>query len=130
MALTAKWLKTAQQAVNEDPAFRALGSVDVNMGIKVASNAFIVTFTGFSCHDVRKTKVSDLRDADFVIEMTQDRWDQFVGGRTSGKGATLVEVDLVESVVNAAGPRKKLDFLRYHGSLQAFLDAGAHAQAA
>ena len=127
MALTAKWLKAAASAVNEDPAFRDLGSVDVAMGIKVASNAFIVTFSGFSCHDVKKVKVSELRDADFVVEMNDKQWEKFLKGRKSGKGLTLTELDHVESVVKAGNPRDRLDYLRYHLSLQAFLDAGAKA---
>ncbi len=127
MALTARWLKTAQNAINDDPAFRKLGSIDAKMGIKVAGAAFIVTFGGFSCHEVRKCKVSDLRDADFVVEMSQREWDEFVQERASGRGATLVELDNVGAVVRAISPRKKLDFLRYHTSLQAFIDAGARA---
>ena len=127
MTLTAKWLKTAQKAINDDPAFRALGSVDATMGIKVASAAFLVTFGGFTCHDVQKVKVADLRDADFVVGMSQSQWDAFLEGRSSGKGVTLAEVDNVDGVVTAVNPRKKLDFLRYHISLQAFIDAGARA---
>jgi len=129
VALTAKWLKTAQNAINGDPAFRALGSVDVEMGIKVGSAAFLVTFGGFTCHDVRKIKVAQLRDADFVVEMSQDGWDSFLEGRTTGTGATLAELDNVDGVVKAINPRKKLDFLRYHLSVQAFIDAGARAEA-
>ncbi len=129
MALTAKWLKTAQNAVNDDPAFRALGSIDVNMGIKVGSAAFLVTFGGFSCHDVRKIRVAELRDADFVVEMSQKQWDAFLKGRTSGKGVTLAELDNVDGVIKAINPRKNLDFLRYHLSVQAFIDAGAGAEA-
>ena len=127
MSLTAKWLKTAQNAVNEDPAFRALGSVDVALGIKVASAAFIVTFGGFSCHEVKKVKVSELRDADFIVEMTEKQWEAFLDGRRSGKGATLTELDQVEPVIKAGNPRDRLGYLRYHLSLQAFLDAGAQA---
>lgn len=127
MALTAKWLKTAQTAVNDDPAFRKLGSIDVAVGIKVAGSAFIVTFSGFSCHGVSKVKVSELRDADVVVEMTQAQWDAFLAGRKSGKGVTLTELDQVESVIKAGSPRDRLDYLRYHLSLQAFFDAGALA---
>lgn len=127
MTLTAKWLKGAQHAVNEDPAFRKLGSIDVAMGIKVGGSAFIVEFGGFSCHDVRKVKVSELRDADFVVTMTQAQWDGFLTGRRTGAGKTLVELDEVDPVITCGNPRDRLDFLRYHTSLQAFLDAGARA---
>ena len=97
------------------------------MGIKVGSAAFLVTFAGFSCHGVRKIRVAELRDADFVVEMSQKSWDSFLKGRTSGKGVTLAELDNVDGVIKAINPRKNLDFLRYHLSLQAFIDAGARA---
>ena len=124
---SAKWLRTAQSAVNDDPGFRDLGSIDTNMAIKVGRSAYLVRFEGFSCHGVSKIAVKDLRDADFVVEMTQDAWDRFIAGRQSGDGPTLSEIDTVEGIVKAENPRKRLDFYRYHVSLQAFLDAGAAA---
>jgi hypothetical protein len=124
--LSAKWLKKAQSSVNEDPAFKKLGYVDTNMALKVGRSTFLVNFEGFSCHGVQKVSTQDLREADFLVEMSQAAWDKFLAGRRSGDGPTLAELDTIEGVVKA-DPRKKLDFLRYHVSLQAFLDAGALA---
>ena len=124
---SAKWLKSAQSAVNSDPAFRELGSIDTDMAIKVGRAAYLVRFEGFSCHGVSKIAAKDLRDANFVVEMSQDAWDQFVAGRRQGDGPTLSELDTVQGVVKTENPRQRLDFLRYHVSLQAFLDAGAAA---
>jgi hypothetical protein len=67
-----------------------------------------------------------VREADFVVEMSQVTWDKFLAGRRDGDGLTLAELDTIEGIVTA-DPRKKLDFYRYHVSLQAFLDAGALA---
>jgi hypothetical protein len=125
--LTARWLRKAQSCVNEDPAFRKLGSVDTTWAIKVGASAYLISFRGFSCHGVRKIAARDLRDADFLVEMTSEAWSQFIDGRRSGSGPTLTELDTVEGVVRTDNPRKKLDFLRYHLSVQAFLDAGARA---
>jgi hypothetical protein len=125
--LTAKWLKQAQQTVNGDPAFKKLGTIDTNMALKIGRAAFLVNFAGFSCHDVKKIAAKDLRDADFVIEMNQDLWDRFLAGRRRGDGVTLTELDTTDAVVKSDDPRKKLEFFRYHVSLQAFLDAGARA---
>ena len=69
----------------------------------------------------------DLRDADFIVEMTADQWDALPRGRRSGNGRTLVDIDTTDEVVKAINPRKKLDFLRFHTSLQAFFDAGVRA---
>ena len=62
--------------------------------------------------------------------MSADQWDRFLDGRRSGNGRTLVEIDTTDDVVKAINPRKKLDFLRYHTSLQAFFDAGVRADVA
>ncbi|MCP5184219.1 MAG: hypothetical protein H6993_09670 [Pseudomonadales bacterium] len=125
--LSVKWLKQAQRVVNEDPEFRKLGYVDTNMGLKVGRGAYLVIFSGFSCHGVHKLDGKDLRDADYVVEMTPAAWERFVEGRRTGAGPTLVELDQTDCVIKAENPRRKLDFLRYHVSLQAFLDAGAAA---
>ncbi len=124
---SAKWLKNAQASVNEDPAFRKLGSVDTSMALKVGQTAYLIDFAGFSCHGVRKLGAKDYRDADFLVEMSADAWDRFLSGRRAGNGPTLAELDTVEGVIKADNPRKKLDFLRYQVSIQAFLDAGAAA---
>ena len=73
--------------------------------------------------------MGDTRDADFIVDMSPDQWRRFLDGRRSGKGRTLAELDTTDGVVKAATPRRKLDFLRFHTSLQAFFDAGAKAAA-
>ena len=125
--LSETWLKKAQSAVNADPSFRKRGSIDVKMAVKNDKSTYLVTFGGFSCHDVRTMTDAGLRDADFAIDMSADQWERFLQGRRNGNGCTLVDIDTTDDVVKAINPRKKLDFLRYHTSLQAFFDAGARA---
>jgi len=125
--LSEAWLKKAQSAVNADPSFRKRGSIDVKMAVKSDKSTYLVTFGGFSCHDVRTMTDAGLRDADFAIDMSDDKWERFLQGRRSGSGRTLVDIDTTDDIVKAINPRKKLDFLRYHTSLQAFFDAGARA---
>lgn len=127
---SAGWFKQAQTAVNADPTFRKRGSVDVKMGVKVGNGCVLVTFAGFSCHGVEDLKPTDTRDADFMVELTPDQWQRFVEGRRSPQGRTLAQIDVTENVVKAATPRRKLDFLRFHTSLQAFFDAGVKASSA
>jgi hypothetical protein len=127
MTLTAEWLQTAQARVNADPKFRKLGSIDVAMVVHVGSSACLVTFGGFSCHGVAQITPQQMRDADFTVTMSPESWDKFVAGRRSGTGRTLLDIDSTDGVVTAVNPRKKLDFLRCHTSLQAFFDAGATA---
>jgi hypothetical protein len=121
---TLEWLQKARAAVNADPAFRKRGSIDVKMGVHAGDSTFLVTFAGFSCHGVETMPRKDLRDADFIIDMNAEQWDRFLTGRRSGTGRTLIDVDTTDGVVKAQTPRKRLDFLRYHTSIQAFFDAG------
>lgn len=127
--LSAKKLKQAQSAVNSDPDFRHLGNVDVKMVIKVGKLMYLIAFEGFKCDTVRKISAKEVRDTDFVIEMSAAQWDQFITGCQSGVGATLAQLDRSDYIVKAADPRKKLEFLRYHTSLQAFFEAYATLEA-
>jgi len=127
--LSVKWLKKAQSIVNADSSFRKRGSIDVKMGVRIGKATYLVTFAGFSCHDVHKLNDNDLRDADFIVEMSADQWDRFLAGRRAGNGRTLADLDTTDGVVKTVNPRKKLEFLRFHTSLQAFFDAGANADA-
>ena len=124
------WFKHAQAAVNADPGFRKRGSIDVKMGVKVGGSCVLVTFAGFSCHGVADLAPNDTRDADFMIEMTADQWQRFLEGRRSAQGRTLAQIDATDNLVKSLTPRKKLEFLRFHTSLQAFFDAGVQANAA
>ena len=124
--ITGDWLDRARARVNADPKFRKRGSIDTTMGLKVGGDAFLVSFAAFGCTEVR-TQASDLRDADFVIEMSADQWQRYLAARRAGTGRTLAELDTTDGIVKAQSPRKKLDFLRYHTSLQAFFDAGTVA---
>ena len=122
--LSLRKLKKAQQAVNDDSHFRHLGNVDVKMGVKVGKPTFLVSFEGFTCHSVEKIAANELRESDFLIEMDSDQWSRYIKGCQSGSGGNLAQFDASEYVVKA-DPRMKLDFLRYHTSIQAFFEAYA-----
>lgn len=122
-----EWLQEAQTRVNADRGFRKRGSIDVVVGVKGGDRAWLVTFAAFSCHGVREIAAHELRDASIVIDMKPDLWQRFIAGRKSGDGRTLVDLDATDGIVTSSNPRKKLDFFRYHTSLQAFFDAGAAA---
>lgn len=125
--LSQQWLQRARAAVNADPDFRRRGSIDVTMALRSAGATYLVTFAGFTCHDVRTVAEGDARSAAFTIAMSPDRWDRFLEGRRTGAGRTLLDIDTTDGVISAPQPRKKLEFLRFHTSLQAFFDAGAAA---
>ena len=75
--LNLKKLRQAQQVVNSDPHFRSLGNVDIKLGLKVGGSAFLITFSGFTCHQVEKINSTRFREADCLIEMNGEQWDSF-----------------------------------------------------
>lgn len=123
MALSITRLKSAQSAVNASDAFRALGSVDVKVVLASGKSAFLATFRAFACADVRRIDAAEIRDGDFMIEMTPGEWRDYLAERQAGDEKSLAELDLERGIVKAADPRRKQDFFRYHQSLQLFVDA-------
>jgi len=122
--ISLKWLEDAQARVNADRGFRKRGTIDAQVGVACGADAFLVSFDAFACQRVRALDKNDLRDADFVLEMSPDRWERFLAERRAGDGRTLLELDVTDAIVHAANPRKRLEFLRVHTSVQAFFDAG------
>lgn len=118
------WLEAAAAAVNEDPAFRKLGSVDLTLGLKAGRVVRIVTFEAFGVADIATAEDSALRDCEVVIEMTPREWTNYLRRRAKRNGPSLVALDLDRGIVHAADPLNRLKFERYHLSLQALIDQG------
>ena len=123
------WLPTAQAALNEDPAFRKLGSTDLVLGLKSGRAVRRVVFEAFEIASVDETDEAALRDCELVIEMTPREWTNYLRRRAKGTGPSLVSLNLDREIVRAANPMDGLKFDRYHLSLQALVDQGARLAA-
>jgi len=119
--LNLKKLRQAQQVVNSDPDFRSLGNVDIKLGLKVDGSAFLITFSGFTCHQVEKINSTRFREADCLIEMKGEQWNELSNDLNSSEGLGLLGVDAREGMVTGINPRKKMDLFRYLTSVEAFL---------
>ena len=119
------WLPGAQAALNQDPAFRKLGSTDLVLGLKSGRTVRRVVFQAFEIAAVDAMDEAALRDCELVIEMTPREWTNYLRRRAKGTGPTLVGLDLDRDIVSAANPLNRLKFDRYHLSLQALVDQGA-----
>tara|TARA_B100001559_G_scaffold319798_1_gene330097 strand:+ start:819 stop:1217 length:399 start_codon:yes stop_codon:yes gene_type:complete len=119
--LNLKKLRQAQQVVNSDPDFRSLGNIDIKLGLKVDGSAFLITFSGFTCHQVEKINSTRFREADCLIEMKGEQWNELSNDLNSSEGLGLLGVDAWEGMVTGINPRKKMDLYRYLTSVEAFL---------
>ncbi len=117
------WLEDACTSLNEDSAYRALGSTDVKVGFAIGGVRKLVVFEAFKIGGVRD--LSDARDADLIVRMSVRDWNAYLRKRKKGTGPSLLSLDLDQHVVEAANPLKKVMFERYNTSLQAFIDRGA-----
>ena len=125
------WFEALQRLVNDDPAYRQIGTVDAAMGVKVADSVYIVTFEAFACRAVRAGNDYDLINVDFFIEMAPPAWRAMLenikanGGAEAGQ--TLVSLDMIHEISNnATGDQLRADlFFRYNQSLQHFFDLSA-----
>jgi len=123
------WLEKAQQTLNEDPAFRKLGSADVVLGTDVGDEARLVTFEAFEVTDTSVVQRAGLRDAEIVIQMSPRNWNAWLRRRAKGNGPTLLSLDLEDGVVSSSSPLGKLKLERYNLTLQAFIDEGGRIAA-
>ena len=119
------WLPGAQAALNDDPAFRKLGSTDLVLGLKSGRAVRRVVFEAFEIASVDETDETALRDCELVIEMSPREWTNYLRRRAKGTGPTLMSLDLDRDIVRASNPLDQLKFDRYHLSLQALVDQGA-----
>ena len=125
------WFEELRRMVNDDPAYRQIGTVDASMGIKIGDEVFVITFEAFDCSGVRAGNEYDLINVDFFIEMEWDAWKTMLedikanGG--AGAGQTLVSLDMLNEIsTNATGDQLRADmFFRYNQSLQHFFDLSA-----
>ncbi len=126
------WFEELQRLVNDDPAYRQIGTVDASMGVKVGDEVIVVTFEAFECSSVRSGNEYDLINVDFFIEMESDAWRAMLeniranGGAEAGQ--TLVSLDMLNEIsTNATGDQLRADmFFRYNQSLQHFFDLSAN----
>lgn len=118
--LTLKTLKDAMKQVNQNGSLRALGSCDTTMGIKAGKKCYNVIFSAFEISDVQEISEEDLRDLDFYFEMSRADWESFIANQASEAPVGVNELDLLEDVVKSRDARGKLNFTRYHRSVQHF----------
>ncbi len=126
------WFEALRGLVNEDPGYRQFGTVDADMGVKVADEVYVITFEAFECKSVRTGNEYDLINVDFFIEMDSDAWRAMLenikdnGGAEAGQ--TLVSLDMIHEISNnATGDQLRADlFFRYNQSLQHFFDLSAN----
>jgi hypothetical protein len=128
-----EWLQAVAQIVGADDGYRKYGRFDAIVGLRVGDLLYSVTFDVFDIKDIHETSEEELRDADFVLEMSYAQWIDLIENiQQHGKADlehTLNSLDLrlPDGLArNTTGDGYRHDkFFRFNESLQRFFDDSA-----
>lgn len=128
---SAEWFNAIKDIVNNDPAFRQLGTVDSVIGVRAGSKIYELTFEAFECIGVREAGENDLRDMDFWLEQSPAQWQEMLDNIKKHGAAdlshTLNTIDLSrpDGFAQSHDGYRRDAFYRFNQSIQDFFDASA-----
>ena len=122
------WTTAAMESVNSDPAFKLLGSADIDIVLQSGKYKRRVCFRDFGVESVDDCSEENLVDEGLVISMPTVSWNSYLHKRRIGVGPSLQSLNLEKSVVHAKNAMSQCHFDRVHRSIQAFIDCGARAK--
>ena len=126
-----QWFDAVRELVNNDEAFRRLGTVDARIGVKVGGQLFELTFEAFECVAVREIGENDLRDLDFWLEQSPEEWRDMIENIKQHGSADLthtlntIDLTIPEGFARSYDGYRRDAFYRFNQSLQHFFDSSA-----
>lgn len=126
-----EWFNALKDLVNNDPAFRALGTIDSVIGVKVGNKIFELTFDAFECTVVREASEDDLREMDFWLEQPYDKWREMIENiKLNGKAdlthtLNTIDLSMPEGFAQAHDGYRRDAFYRFNQSIQDYFNAAA-----
>jgi hypothetical protein len=126
-----EWFEAVRDLVNQDEAFRRLGTVDARVGVKVGDKTYELTFEAFECAGVRQIGQEELRDCDFWLEQEPEAWKEMISNIQENGQAdlshTLNTIDLSrpDGFARSNDGYRRDAFYRFNQSLQHFFDSSA-----
>lgn len=126
-----EWFNAIKDIVNNDPAFRQLGTVDATVGVKAGSKIYELTFEAFECTGVREINENQLRDLDFWMEQPFDKWQEMIENIKKNGHADLshtlntIDLSMPEGLARSHDGYRRDAFYRFNQSLQDFFNAAA-----
>lgn len=129
-----EWFKAVADLVNQDEAYRKLGTCDARVGVQVGERMFEIDFEAFEVTDVKELDATTPRDLDFTLVLPYDRWKEMLENIKQNGHAdlshTLNSIDLAAADEFARGDdyyRRDL-FYRFNQSFQNFFDMSARVE--
>ena len=126
-----EWFEAVREIVNQDEAFRRLGTIDAKVGIKVGDKIYELDFEAFECTGVREISEADLRDVDFWLEQSPEQWKEMLENIKQNGAADLqhtlntLDLNMPEGFAKSYDGYRRDLFYRFNQSLQHFFDASS-----
>ena len=126
-----EWFNAIKDLVNQDPAFRQLGTIDCVVGAKIGTKIYEITFEAFECTNVKEASENDLRDMDFWLEQPYDNWKDMIENIKKHGAADLshtmntIDLSLPEGFARSHDGYRRDAFYRFNQSIQDFFNASA-----
>jgi hypothetical protein len=126
-----EWFDAVKSIVNEDEAFRRLGTVDTKVGVKVGNALYELDFEAFECLGAHEISEDELHDVDFWLEMDAAGWKELIANIKEHGGADLHHTLNTLDLSDPQGFARSYDgyrrdaFYRFNQSLQHFFDSSA-----
>lgn len=126
-----EWFEAIRALVNQDEAFRRLGTIDAKVGVKVGDKLYQLDFEAFECAGVREIQESDLRDVDFWLEQSPEQWREMLENIKQNGAADLkhtlntLDLNMPEGFARSYDGYRRDAFYRFNQSLQHFFDTSA-----
>lgn len=134
---SAQWFwRLATHMASEQTAFRALGSIDCVMVVKVdgasGEELYEIVFDGFEVRSIRRiARLADAAPGHFVLEASLETWREMIENIRANGGPdlahTLNYLTFPDYPMRVTGPDQlEVDaFYRYNESLQRFFNGAA-----
>jgi hypothetical protein len=126
-----EWFEAVKNIVNNDEAFRRLGTIDTTVGVKVGDKIYQLTFEAFECAEVKEIAERDLRDVDFWLEQPYEGWKEMLQNIKEKGAADLdhtlntIDLNMPEGFARSYDGYRRDAFYRFNQSLQDFFNASA-----
>ena len=126
-----EWFDAIKDIVNNDPAFRQLGTIDATVGVKVGNKLYELKFEAFECTGVREVSENAMRDMDFWLEQPYDSWKDMLQNIKKNGHADLthtlntIDLNMPEGFARSTDGYRRDAFYRFNQSLQDFFNASA-----
>ena len=119
------WLNSTIAEVNGSTSYCDFGPANILVGFRSETSCRIVEFQSTWVSSNEDAEVTDILDrVDVLISMSGKQWKFYLRRRVSGKSPSILVFNLRNNVLEFASPLNYLKFLRFHRSVQAFLDVG------